>query len=720
MANKNKIDKIDKEMIERFAWHKKPIGDQLHLMIPQEGVRHSVFPPEVKHNAIWDYIISPEGRHFFSLCAEGNFSQFAHMYEYMPDTGEMKLCFKLDDVAATYPRAIRPSKFHTSFSFMNDGRLIFNTHTTASPPNHPIWNPLAFYNHMWEGYHGANILIFDPATGKVEDLGMPIPRISIYGSVFEKTSNALYLGGYTKGNVYKFDPFSRRVKDYGQVTEMASFRLIVGPDGNVYFSSKSGDWLRVNTKLDRIEDMGVHFPVYADLPATVSHNQMLFGAFGPDGKLYISAAYGSELLRYDFNNNKIESIGEFAPPEFLALYPERKNRAGEVAVGLAFDEFGVLWYIYHAVNSSWLVSWDILKNGGPESRGLMGTPERRVGYVSEMHIKDGVIYAADSNHSYDPPAILSVDLKAMRTGAKASEPCRDPYHVMYYQDQIEKYGGDITADGERYYRNALENHDFYVPFMKDNPLVFSTSKHYLTKIWKQVPVEESSVYAVWYDEQDRVHVICGKTKRIEQLNDNEPSVKINNLNNLKGDGNLHRIVLREGCVISVDKDDMPIPEICRAEELFKNIKLPSQPGRQYLAKAAAYAELSGGRYLVGTLDGMLAVVSGDKVFSLGSCAPHGPVHQIVSTSGKKLAYGVAGDPYDLGTVFSYDDERGLIIYGRVYTNSPENIGGLGASCEPCCIAISRDDSKLVIGARDRLGCVYEYDLTSGLNLEFLD
>jgi len=684
---------IDKKTIERFAVNKKPLKDELHLMIPQEGVRHSVFSPDVKHNAIWDYAISPEGRHFFSLCAEGNFSQFAHLYEYMPDTGDMKLCFKLDDVAVTHPRAIRPSKFHSSFSFMPDGRLIFNTHTTATAPNHPVWTPLAYYNHLWEGYPGANILIYDPATGKTEDLGIPIPRVSIYGSVFEPVSNALYLGCYTKGHIYKFDPVTKNVKDYGQVTEIASFRYIIGPDNNVYFSSKTGTWLRVNTALDKIEDLGIQFPLYDDLPGVLTHNQMLFGAFGPDGRLYISAAYGSELLRYDFFDNTLESAGEFAPPEILEINPGRKDRAGEAAVGLAFDELGVLWYVYHATGASWLVSRDIINGKKPVNHGLMGTPERRVGYVSEMHVKDGVIYAADSNHAYDPPAILRIDLKAIRAGAKPSEKCRDPYHIIAYKDLAEKYEGDIAADGERYYEAQLCNAEVYARFMRDNPLVFSTAKHYLTKIWKHVPAEESSVSAVWYDAENNVHAICGTN---------------------------HHIVLREGRVLSVDKDDTPAPEICRPEKLFENLKLPSQPGRQFLAEASACAPLSGGRYIVGTLDGMLAVVSGKKVFALGACAPHGPVHQIVSTSDKKLAYGVAGDPNDLGTVFSYDDERGLVIYGRVYINSFESVGGLGASCEPCCIALPRDDSKLVIGARDRLGCVYEYDLSGGIDLGWLD
>ena len=713
---------VDKQTVEKFA--NQQIKEELHLMIPQKGVRHSIFPKEVKHNAIWDYAVSPEGRHFFSVCAEGNFSQYAHLYEYMPDTGEMNLQFKLDETAVTHPRAIRPSKFHSSFSFMRDGRMIFNTHTTATAPNHPVWHPLAYYNHMWEGYPGANILIFDPETGKVDDLGIPIPRVSIYGSVFEKTSNALYLGCYTKGHVYKFDPVTKNVKDYGQVTEIASFRYIVGPDNNVYFSSKTGKLLRVNTELDKIDELGIQFPLYKDLPGTLTHNQMLFGAIGPDNKLYISAAYGSELLRYDFASNKLESIGEFAPAAYIEMYPDRKQRSGEVAVGLSFDEYGVLWYSYHCMGGNCLTSWDVLKGGSPQNHGILGTPGRIVGYMSEMHIKDGVLYAADSNHAYDPPGILSVDLKAIREGAKPLEVCRDPYYVMKYKDLIDKYDGDIAVDAEPYYNMWGEMGEAYGKFMKDNPVVFTTEKHYLTKIWNHLPTEESSVYAVWYDDQDNVHAVCGKNRCVKDINDNEPSAK---MNNIKGDRNMHRVILKEGNLISIDKDNTQIPEMQwdeKAEELFKDVKLPANPGRRFLSKATAYAELSDGRYLVGTFDGMLAIVTLNgaetKVFSLGPCAPHGPVHQIVSTSDKKLAYGVAGDYNDLGTVFSYDDENGLTIYGRVYTNHPKSIGGLGASCEPCCIALSKDDTKLVIGARDRLGSVYEYDLTKDLKLEFLD
>ena len=679
---------VDQEIISRFAKN-PPLEDELFYMIPQKGVRHSVLQPEVKHNATWDYIITPEGKHFFSVCAEGNYAEFAHLYEFMPDTGQFRICFKLDDVIVTYPRAIRPSKLHESFSMLPDGRIIMTTHTTATAPNHPVWTPLGYYSHQWEGYQGSNILIYDPKTNKVEDMGIPVPRVSIYGGAYAQETDAYYFGCYTKGHVYRFDLSNRHVKDYGQAAEIGSFRFITGPDGNVYFSTKSGAFFRVNTKQDRIDDLGIQFPIYDDNPYTLVHNQMTFTAIGPDNCLYLCAAYGNQLLKYDFQNNTIKKAGRFAPK---ALRMADDAQGGDQTCGLSFDKYNVLWYVCRG----YLSSWDIFNGGAPQNHGLMGSAARRIGYVPAAYIRDDVLYATDSNHFFDPPGIISVRLDVQREGLKPDVKCADPIQYVYYKNGVEQFEGDLAAAGKKIYGDWDLAMRTASDFMENNPMVFSTPRHFLTKIWKLVPIDESGVRRVWYDADGKVHALCG-----DELS--------------------HHIVLKEGQVISVDAETVTPPEEQDAESLFHGLKLPCHPGRQFIAKASAWAELSGGRKIVGTMDGMLAIISENKkVFSLGPCAPHGPVHQIVSTTDGSAAYGVAGDPLDIGTVFSYNDETGLAIHGRVYTNSSHSVGGLGASCEPCCIALSADDKKLVIGAKDRMGCVYEYDLTEGIKLVYLD
>jgi hypothetical protein len=109
------------------------------------------------------------------------------------------------------------------------------------------------------------------------------------------------------------------------------------------------------------------------------------------------------------------------------------------------------------------------------------------------------------------------------------------------------------------------------------------------------------------------------------------------------------------------------------------------------------------------LDGMLAIVDGENVFSLGLCAVNGPVRQIIVDEKNEIAYGIAGDASDLGMVFSFDEKNGLRWLGRVFFNKFKE-PGIAASCELSAIAISKDGRKLAIGSKDRMGCVYIYTL----------
>ncbi len=97
----------------------------------------------------------------------------------------MEELFRVEDVILPQDRAIRASKFHTSISFMTDGRIIMTTHTTDKSPRHPTWMPLAYYHHLWEGFAGGNIIIYDPKTKKAENLGIPVPHESIYGATYD-------------------------------------------------------------------------------------------------------------------------------------------------------------------------------------------------------------------------------------------------------------------------------------------------------------------------------------------------------------------------------------------------------------------------------------------------------------------------------------------------------------------------------------------------------
>ena len=68
----------------------------------------------------------------------------------------------------------------------------------------------------------------------------------------------------------------------------------------------------------------------------------------------------------------------------------------------------------------------------------------------------------------------------------------------------------------------------------------------------------------------------------------------------------------------------------------------------------------------------------------------------------------------------HDPLTGILNRRAFFGLAAMELSKAAESGEPCCIAISRDGAKLAIGARDRLGCVYEYDLSEGIKQVFLD
>ena len=105
-----------------------------------------------------------------------------------------------------------------------------------------------------------------------------------------------------------------------------------------------------------------------------------------------------------------------------------------------------------------------------------------------------------------------------------------------------------------------------------------------------------------------------------------------------------------------------------------------------------------------TEDGLLAIVSPKGTFALGPVAASGTVRDMATNEAKTVVYGVAGDEEDLGTVFKFDFENGARMLGRLATDG--YLFGNAASCLLSCCALSPEGNTLIIGAKDRLGCVY--------------
>ena len=137
--------------------------------------------------------------------------------------------------------------------------------------------------------------------------------------------------------------------------------------------------------------------------------------------------------------------------------------------------------------------------------------------------------------------------------------------------------------------------------------------------------------------------------------------------------------------------------------------LPWFPGRQYQAVACAETALPDGRKLVGTPDGMLALVDGEDVFALGAVSVNGPIH-CLSTAPDGTVYGVAGDKMDIALLFRWDTKRGLRCLGHMGQGAGKDIDDVFFCTYVTTCAVSPDGKYLAIGATERIGTVVIYQI----------
>mgnify|MGYP003308259144 CR=1 FL=1 len=172
-----------------------------------------------------------------------------------------------------------------------------------------------------------------------------------------------------------------------------------------------------------------------------------------------------------------------------------------------------------------------------------------------------------------------------------------------------------------------------------------------------------------------------------------------------------RYLMREGRVIGTEKPRLGRAN--RALEIAKKSRMPYQPERRHLCRATAACALSGGRVLAGTEDGVLSVIRPNgSVFSLGGVGLGQTIHDLAPFPGGERVLGVASGKGALGIVFTYDDDKGLILHGRIFFQDCSSPGILGASNDPRLAAVSSDGKYAAIAVGDRLSCVYWFELKS--------
>jgi len=654
-------------------------------LIPQTGVTHMHCQEDPEHNAVWDMAVSPEGRIFFAACGESYQALYARLYEY--DHAQKKLIrhMELEKKIMMSEETLRTSKFHTALSFIGDSQILTTTHTTSPSPHHPTWMPYEYADHPYEGYPGSNLLIYNYETGETKGLGVFTPHDTTYGATYDPKNGDYLAITWMRGVGYVYNIHTGERRCLGQLSDSHTSRTYLCSDGHIYGATYSGAIFRYNTDIREIEFLGVDAP------------GLIRCAREKDGVLYFTTGpcsvpgRGQMLYSFDLKTRELKTIGR-PVPKAEAL--EENESIFYNAYGMAFDSKDRLWYgcmtfiPEHRYVGARLYMWDFLNGKDPVDCGFLGTPERTLSITAEMHIVNDVLYISDGNHtSYcdTPCGIVAIDLDVFVPALKTEERLMSHDFVNYlpYQDEARKWypKDDFDECLEKYCRYYKDTVQYFDRFGKENAYrhpfshgcgisVWQTTGHGNTAV-KQIRWTGNDTLSVWCGEKIPFRVAC----RIDE----------------KGDAH----------VVELTQTEAPDWNSCKAKVPI--VKLPTVPGRQYLAVPSASVALPDGSVLVGTKDTMLARIKGDHVFSLGQVCAAGAIHGLdLAPDGS--VWGVAGHSQGVGQLFRYTEEHGLELLGLLPEAFAEN-GRNVAIYRPTVLAISPDGKYLAVGGADEMGGV---------------
>lgn len=663
-------------------------------LIPQEGVQVCIPEGYPASNCCWDATLSPDGTFYLSLGSEAGEGNYAYLNKYNEDENKVETCFYTKDHILPQTRAFPGSKLHSNIDFLPDGRIICNNHTTDKPPHHPEWLPYAYHSHPWESFAGSSIFIYDPKTGFVDSCGIPAPKESLYGSVYSEKNNAYYSVGFFKGHIIKYDLTTREATDLGKGIETCSHRLHIGPDKNVYYTSPAG-WLnRVNVDTDTLEWTGIRLPMH-NTPDIEDRwiPRYITSFFNLDEeRMLVLAGYANQMYEYNIRTNQIKNYGQ------LISCGELFEGYGNVYYNFSgdLDKDGVLWYSVSPrldppeddrnrthPTVAYLLRWDWQKDGAQELLGVIGCPDQAFWLLSDLRIdrERDILFAAASANQGSVPPIIRIDLAAQRRNAGTLGPAHTD--KRYLPQPIEP---SSAAHGGYEGASALNNHE-----------AFNTRKVFQARIWTELKddQENSAVIGLYWVDNTTVRGVCGKDapKYAFEIKD-KVVVSVTALADLTEETQKEYL----SCSIPV------LPT------MKEGLKLPHVAGRQYLAVPSASTAWHDGRTIIGTKDGMLALVGESSVFSLGLTSSSGPVRALCTNADKTLAWGVCGDELDLCHIFRYDDQNGLQTQGLLYWRA-KGINSLVSPDFLTCIECAPDDKTLAMGSGDRMGTVFLVDLT---------
>jgi outer membrane protein assembly factor BamB len=191
----------------------------------------------------------------------------AHLLGYHPDTGRMEDLGNMQDVCNEHdPELIYQSKIHTQICVHADGKVYFGTHSVERDAEDDVRAKFP------KGYLGGHWAVYDPATKRFRDLGIPVPQKvertsekleygqSLITMNIDRQRATLYAITHPQATFLVYDIASGVTSNLGSIGTMPARAMGVASDGRVYTYNDKNHILRYDPKKGAIETLPMLIP----------------------------------------------------------------------------------------------------------------------------------------------------------------------------------------------------------------------------------------------------------------------------------------------------------------------------------------------------------------------------------------------------------------------------------------------------------------------------
>lgn len=224
---------------------------------------------------------APDGRVYLGTTFYDGFARFLVL-----PAGGREFQLIADMASATgesTPGPYAQAKIHTKPAVAPDGKVYFGT-KSGKPAADERWQA---------NYPGGHLLVYDPQTNRVTDLGIIRPRQSIITVGVDPRRNLVYAVTDPAGHLFTYDPRTRTFADKGALvtTPLPTRYLVTLASGDVFHPAGADAFMRYSAASGNIERVplqlsgrGTYEPPYA--MAASSDGSRFYGVGEDSGQAY--------------------------------------------------------------------------------------------------------------------------------------------------------------------------------------------------------------------------------------------------------------------------------------------------------------------------------------------------------------------------------------------------------------------------------------------------